>query len=67
MASTLSAKSDYFRLDDDLTAEEIAIRDKVRAHGSDSVSLETSARRDGDSPDRHPPLPDPSLKDITHG
>ncbi|MFW3385565.1 UNVERIFIED_CONTAM: acyl-CoA dehydrogenase family protein [Kocuria sp. CPCC 205274] len=36
-AARSAINSDYFRLDDDLTPEEIAIRDKVRAFAEDEV------------------------------
>lgn len=36
-ADRQTATSDYFRLDDDLTSEEIAIRDKVRAFAEERV------------------------------
>ena len=37
MASPLTASSDYFRLDEDLTAEEVAVRDKVRGFAEEHV------------------------------
>ena len=35
--TTLTVNSDYFRLDDDLAPEELAIRDKVRAFAEGRV------------------------------